>query len=145
MCDKDGNIWNDGGQIIGKAELVPESERQGEKEGPFSGFSSPVVTKDGKVADSQGVIIGRLIEGDAKKLYGKEVDPDGDVLDKVRQTLSSPICLSSAALLESSSGVVGSLRVRTDISGRTAIPLAKLNAGKKKKKRSPSTPLLAGK
>jgi hypothetical protein len=90
MCDKDGNIWNDGGQIIGKAELVPESERQGEKEGPFAGFSSPVVTKDGKVADSQGVIIGRLIEGDAKKLYGKEVDPDGDVLDKVK-IFRSPI------------------------------------------------------
>jgi len=87
MCDKDGNIWNDGGQIIGKAELVPESERQGEKEGPFSGFNSPVVTKDGKVADSQGTIIGRLIEGDAKKLYGKEVDPDGDVVDKNGNTL----------------------------------------------------------
>jgi len=82
MADKDGNIWNDGGQIVGKAELVPESERQGEKEGPFTGFNSPVVTKDGKVADSAGNIIGRLIEGDAKKLYGKEVDPDGDVLDK---------------------------------------------------------------
>jgi len=81
MADKDGNIWNDGGQIVGKAELVPESERQGEKEGPFAGFNSPVVTKDGKVADSAGNVIGRLIEGDAKKLYGKEVDPDGDVLD----------------------------------------------------------------
>ncbi|TVY86478.1 hypothetical protein LAWI1_G007272, partial [Lachnellula willkommii] len=82
MSDKNGDIWNDGGQIVGKAELVPESERQGEKEGPFSGFSTPVVTKDGKVADSAGNIIGRLIEGDAKKLYGKEVDPDGDVVDK---------------------------------------------------------------
>lgn len=82
MADKDGNIWNDGGQIVGKAELVPESDRQGEKEGPFSGFSTPVVTKDGKVADSAGNVIGRLTEGDPKKLYGKEVDPDGDVLDK---------------------------------------------------------------
>ncbi len=87
MCDKDGNVWNEGGTIVGRAELVPESEREGQKEGPFAGFDSPKVTKDGKVADAKGVIIGRLIEGDAKKLYGKEVDPDGDVLDKNGNTL----------------------------------------------------------
>lgn len=87
MSDKDGNIWNDGGQIIGRAELVPESERQGEKEGPFAGFEEPTVTKDGKVADSKGAIIGRLVEGDAKKLYGKKVDPDGDVVDSNGNTL----------------------------------------------------------
>ncbi|TVY39162.1 hypothetical protein LOCC1_G004807 [Lachnellula occidentalis] len=87
MSDKNGDIWNDGGQVVGKAELVPESERQGEKEGPFAGFSSPVVTKDGKVADSAGSIIGRLIEGDAKKLYGHAVDPDGDVIDGNGNTL----------------------------------------------------------
>ena len=82
MCDKDGNVWNKGGTIVGRAELVPESEREGLKEGPFAGFDSPTVTKDGKVADSKGAIIGRLTEGDAKKLYGKQVDADGDVLDK---------------------------------------------------------------
>ncbi|KAH6669460.1 hypothetical protein B0J14DRAFT_517734 [Halenospora varia] len=87
MCDKEGNVWSEGGNIIGRAELVPESERAGEKEGPFSGFSSPTVTKDGKVADSKGTIIGRLIEGDAMKLYGKSVDPDGDVLDANGNTL----------------------------------------------------------
>jgi len=87
MCDKDGNVWNEGGTIVGRAELVPESEREGEKEGPFSGFDSPTVTKDGKVADSKGTVIGRLIEGEAAKLYGKLVDPDGDVLDKNGNTL----------------------------------------------------------
>lgn len=87
MSDKDGNIWNDGGQIIGKAELVPESERQGDNEGPFAGFADPIVTKDGKVADSKGVIVGRLVEGDAKKLYGKKVDADGDVIDSNGNTL----------------------------------------------------------
>lgn len=49
MCDKHGNVWSEGGNIIGRAELVPESERAGEKEGPFAGFSSPTVTKDGKI------------------------------------------------------------------------------------------------
>jgi hypothetical protein len=87
MCDKEGNVRAEDGTIIGRAELVPESEREGQKEGIFSGFDNPKVTKDGKVADSQGVIIGRLIEGDAKKLYGKMVDPDGDVLDKNGNTL----------------------------------------------------------
>ncbi|TAQ83845.1 hypothetical protein B7494_g7833 [Chlorociboria aeruginascens] len=81
MCDKNGNVWNDGGDIVGKAELVPESEREGLKDGPFAGFDSAKVTKGGKVADSQGNIIGRLIEGDAAKLVGKAVDADGDVLD----------------------------------------------------------------
>ncbi|XMA10975.1 hypothetical protein WAI453_003766 [Rhynchosporium graminicola] len=81
MSDKNGDIWDDGGKIVGKADLVPESERDGQKDGPFTGFESPVVTKDGKVGDSKGAIIGRLIEGDAKKLYGKAVDTDGDVSD----------------------------------------------------------------
>lgn len=78
--DKNGQIWDASGNVVGQAELVPESERAGLKEGPFTGFNSPTVTKEGKVADSKGVIIGRLIEGEAKKLYGKIVDPDGDVL-----------------------------------------------------------------
>lgn len=87
MADKNGHVFDEGGNIVGRAELVPESERSGQKEGPFAGFASPTVTKDGKVADVKGSIIGRIIEGDAKKLYGKEVDPDGDVLDKNGNTL----------------------------------------------------------
>jgi len=78
MCDKNGQIWDDGGRVIGKAELVPESERAGQKEGPFTGFNNPTVTKDGKVADSSGAIIGRLVSGDGKLLYGKQVDDDGE-------------------------------------------------------------------
>jgi len=87
MCDKNGQIWDDGGKVVGQAELVPESEREGQKEGPFAGFDSPTVTKDGKVADSHGAIIGKIVSGDAKVLYGKQVDPDGDVLDRNGNTL----------------------------------------------------------
>lgn len=87
MCDKNGNIWNEGGDIVGKAELVPESEREGEKEGIFSGFEGLTVDKDGKVVDTKGTVVGRLVEGDAKKLHGKAVDEDGDVLDKNGNTL----------------------------------------------------------
>ncbi|KAG9236848.1 hypothetical protein BJ875DRAFT_455344 [Amylocarpus encephaloides] len=87
MCDKDGNVWNEGGTVVGRAEIVPESERSGQKEGPFSGFASPTITKEGKVADARGNIIGRLIEGEAMKLYGKAVDADGDVVDKNGNTV----------------------------------------------------------
>jgi hypothetical protein len=82
MCDKNGNILNEMGEIVGKAELVPEAEREGEKTGLFDDFDNPTVTKDGKVADAKGTIIGRLVDGDPKKLVGKQVDSDGDILDK---------------------------------------------------------------
>lgn len=87
MCDKNGNVMNEMGQVVGKAELVPESEREGEKTGPFADFDNPTVAKDGKVVDAKGTIIGRVIDGDAKKLFGKPVDPDGDILDKNGNTL----------------------------------------------------------
>src|SRR5207248_6991757 len=82
MCDKNGNIWGEAGDIIGKAELVPESEREPTREGPFAAFSGSTVDKSGKVVDSKGNVVGRLTEGDPKKLAGREVDADGDVLDK---------------------------------------------------------------
>ncbi|KIR68914.1 hypothetical protein I314_00014 [Cryptococcus bacillisporus CA1873] len=82
MCDKEGQIWNEGGSIVGRAELLPESEREGQKEGPFSDFQPATVRKDGKVIDNSGTVIGRLVEGDAKHLQGKSVDEQGDVVDK---------------------------------------------------------------
>ncbi|RFU27349.1 hypothetical protein B7463_g9009, partial [Scytalidium lignicola] len=87
MCDKNGNVMSEAGDILGKAELVSEAEREGEKTGPFSDFDNPTVTKDGKVTDARGVIIGRLIQGDAKQLFSKHVDSDGDILDKNGNTI----------------------------------------------------------
>jgi hypothetical protein len=87
MCDKNGNVMNEMGDIIGKAELVPEAEREGEKTGPFVDFDNPTVTKDGKVVDAKGTVIGRLVGGDAKILFGKLVDSDGDILDKNGNTV----------------------------------------------------------
>lgn len=82
MCDKQGFVRNESGDVVGKAELVSEGDREGMKTGPFADFPDATVTKDGKVTSSQG-IIGRLIEGSADKLFSKQVDEDGDVLDKV--------------------------------------------------------------
>jgi len=87
MCDKNGNVRNEMGDIIGEAELVPEAEREGEKTGPFADFDNPTVTKDGKVVDAKGNVIGRLVGGEGKMLFGKAVDSDGDILDKNGNTL----------------------------------------------------------
>lgn len=87
MCDREGNVKNEMGETVGRAELVPESEREGEKTGPFADFDNPTVSKEGKITDAKGLVIGRLVQGDSKQLLGKPVDADGDVLDKNGNTL----------------------------------------------------------
>lgn len=83
--DGKGQIWGDNGKVVGRAELIPGAE-QHKAEGPFYGFDNAVVSKDGVVQDGEK-IIGRLIEGDAKRLLGRKVDEDGDVLDKNGNTI----------------------------------------------------------
>ncbi|KAI1813474.1 hypothetical protein GGS20DRAFT_478410 [Poronia punctata] len=82
MCDKNGFVRNEAGDIIGKCELIPEAEREGMKEGPFSELSGCTVTKEGKVVSTSGDVVGRLTSGDPKVLSGRPVDDDGDILDK---------------------------------------------------------------
>lgn len=82
MCDKNGNILSESGDVIGKAELVPEGEREGFKEGPFAELQGCTVAKDGTVITPSGDIVGRLVSGDGKVLFGRAVDEDGDVLDR---------------------------------------------------------------
>ncbi|KAF2675396.1 hypothetical protein BT63DRAFT_36241 [Microthyrium microscopicum] len=78
--DGQGQIWDNSGNVIGKAELV--SGQDTSPEGPFAGFDSNTVAKDGTVQTADGTIIGRVIEGDVKKLVGHKVDEDGDITDK---------------------------------------------------------------
>ena len=82
MCDKTGAIRNEGGDIIGRAELIPEAEREGLKEGPFTELQGCTVTKEGKVVTPGGDVVGRLVSGDPKTLFGRTVDDDGDICDK---------------------------------------------------------------
>ncbi|KAI0168887.1 hypothetical protein GGR52DRAFT_495852 [Hypoxylon sp. FL1284] len=82
MCDKNGFIRNEGGDVIGKCELVPEAEREGMKEGPFTELPGCTVNKEGKVVTPGGDVVGRLVSGDPKVLFGRAVDDDGDILDK---------------------------------------------------------------
>ncbi|CAG8908914.1 unnamed protein product [Penicillium egyptiacum] len=83
--DGKGQIWGDNGKIVGRAELNPAAE-QDRAEGPFYGFDNAVIGKEGVVQDGEK-IIGRLIEGDTKRLFGRKVDEDGDVLDKNGNTI----------------------------------------------------------
>ncbi|KAF4512612.1 hypothetical protein G6O67_001729 [Ophiocordyceps sinensis] len=81
MCNKDGNVMSESGEVIGKAELVPEHEREGSRDGPFAELVGCTVTKDGKVVTAAGDVVGRLTSGDGKTLFGRSVDEDGDVVD----------------------------------------------------------------
>lgn len=82
MCDRKGNILSESGDVLGKAELVSEGEREGSKEGPFAELEGCTVAKDGTVVTPSGDIVGRLVKGEGKVLFGRAVDEDGDVLDK---------------------------------------------------------------
>ena len=78
--DGKGQIWDNAGNIVGRAELVHGASSG--PEGPFAGFDNNTVAKDGTVQTADGSIIGRVIEGDIKKLTGHHVDEDGDINDK---------------------------------------------------------------
>ena len=80
-CDAEGKIWDDSGKVIGEAELLPEDERKQNVVRPFEDFPDATIGKEGFVA-YDGLVVGKLVEGDAKTLVGKKVDPDGDVVDK---------------------------------------------------------------
>lgn len=80
--DKNGEIWSDQGKVIGKAEPIPDDEKEDYKDpAPFEDFTDATVQSNGDVL-SGGEKIGVLVEGDAKKLKGKSVDADGDVVDR---------------------------------------------------------------
>ncbi|KAF7192652.1 Mesocentin [Pseudocercospora fuligena] len=80
--DKEGQFWNDKGAVIGKVELIPESEREAKPEGPFAGLDDLRVIEGGKVADEDGNVVGEIVEGNPKRLVGLSVDEDGDIVDK---------------------------------------------------------------
>jgi hypothetical protein len=78
-ADGQGRVWNDSGKIIGRVELVTAEEQEKAATGPFTNFPDAIVDADGNVVSS-GRVIGKLTEGDGKKLQGAHVDEDGDVL-----------------------------------------------------------------
>ena len=85
-CNAEGKIFSDSGKVIGTAELVPADDRDEASGAPFEDFPDAVVDSKGNVL-FEGQIVGKLIEGDGKKLAGKKVDKDGEVVDKIGNVL----------------------------------------------------------
>ncbi|KAF1819609.1 uncharacterized protein K489DRAFT_325824 [Dissoconium aciculare CBS 342.82] len=77
--DGEGQVWDDAGNVIGHCELVSGIARD---EGPFAGFEGLQINKDGSITNPGGDIVGRIIEGDIKKLLGHQVSENGDINDK---------------------------------------------------------------
>ncbi|KAF2163886.1 hypothetical protein M409DRAFT_25664 [Zasmidium cellare ATCC 36951] len=82
--DGQGQIWDDAGNVIGQCEMVTGVKAE---EGPFAGFEGLQINKDGTITTPAGDIVGRVIEGDIKKLLGHTVDEDGDINDKNGNTI----------------------------------------------------------
>ena len=80
--DGEGQVWNDRGEVVGRVELIPANEREAKAEGPFAGLEGVIVVKDGLVEDHEGNVVGKVVDGDWKKLLGRLVDEDGDIIDK---------------------------------------------------------------
>jgi hypothetical protein len=78
--DAQGQFWDNKGKVIGRAQTVPQED--GEDEAPFAGLEGLKVIEGGYVADENGNVVGVVTEGDAKKLIGRSVDEDGDIIDK---------------------------------------------------------------
>ncbi|KAL3434245.1 hypothetical protein BDV09DRAFT_97556 [Aspergillus tetrazonus] len=78
--DDKGQFWDSRGNIIGKAKTI-KAEEYGE-EPPFAGLEGLHIVENGFVEDGAGHRVGKLTEGDAKKLLGRPVDEDGDVIDQ---------------------------------------------------------------
>ncbi|KPI41174.1 uncharacterized protein AB675_7866 [Cyphellophora attinorum] len=80
--DGEGKIWDDTGKVVGRVELIPPQDREAKPEGIFGGLEGLHVVKDGWVEDGEGNRVGKVVDGDPKKLVGQKVDEDGDIIDK---------------------------------------------------------------
>ncbi|OQN95601.1 hypothetical protein B0A48_18306 [Cryoendolithus antarcticus] len=77
--DGEGQVWDNAGNVVGRCEVIHGEDTK--EDGPFAGFENLEINKDGTVTTQAGDIIGRITEGDVKKLLGHRPDADGDILD----------------------------------------------------------------
>ena len=83
--DKDGDILDKGGNVIGKAERwEPEAEPEPEPEAEvdMSILAGKRVNKAGNLVDSSGNIFGRVAEGNVKKMVGRMCDKNGNIVSE---------------------------------------------------------------
>jgi hypothetical protein len=69
---EEGKIWDNAGKVIGRAEPLQDTERDVGPSAPFEDFPDSVVDAKGNVL-FEGRIVGKLLEGDPKKVEGKKV------------------------------------------------------------------------
>ncbi|KAF5022912.1 hypothetical protein F66182_5031 [Fusarium sp. NRRL 66182] len=79
-CDDQGIIWDKTGKQLGKAEPIPDWERDEEKD--YSILKGTTVDKNGNLVNEKGHLIGRVIEGEIKQLIGLSADDQGAIWDK---------------------------------------------------------------
>merc|ERR1711881_649981 len=77
--DAQGQLWSDRGQVIGRVELIPDDERETKPEGIFGGLQGLRVVKDGYIADEDENLVGRIVEGDAKRLEDEPEEQPADL------------------------------------------------------------------
>lgn len=78
-CDDQGQIWDKTGKQLGKAEPIPEWDRE---QKDFSILKGTTVDKQGNLVNDKGHLIGRVIEGEIKQLIGLSSDDQGVIWDK---------------------------------------------------------------
>ncbi|KAI8387352.1 hypothetical protein BD560DRAFT_443237 [Blakeslea trispora] len=81
--DKEGNVINEDGHTVAKADLYPDEEENK----PFNpndavNEDSPEVRKSGKIVDMEDNVIGTIDKEKAAKFAGLKVDKEGNVIDK---------------------------------------------------------------
>ncbi|RGP68931.1 hypothetical protein FLONG3_7992 [Fusarium longipes] len=74
--DENGKIWRDG-KVVGQAEPLAEWDRVQKKD--RSVLKGAKVNKVGKLVDSNGNVVGKVVEGELKELVGKRSDENGDI------------------------------------------------------------------
>ncbi|KAH7198259.1 uncharacterized protein B0J16DRAFT_257395 [Fusarium flagelliforme] len=77
--DDQGQIWDKTGKQLGKAEPIPEWDRE---QKDFSILKGTTVDKEGNLVNDKGHLIGRVIEGEIKQLIGLSADDQGTIWDR---------------------------------------------------------------
>ncbi|KAG9957135.1 hypothetical protein KCU61_g9333, partial [Aureobasidium melanogenum] len=131
LCDENGDIHNDTGKVVGHCEVLPENERVSRAEGPFAGHEGLRVNKEGFVVDSEDNVVGKVTEGDVKKLVGLQVDEDGDINDKYGNSKghAEPYEEEEAAPIDNSILDGKKLNKQGFVVNEDGIPLGKLVEG----------------
>ncbi|KAF0644761.1 hypothetical protein FPSE5266_11467 [Fusarium pseudograminearum] len=78
-CDDQGQIWDKTGKQLGKAEPIPEWDREQKDSSILKGTT---VDKEGNLVNDKGHLIGRVIEGEIKQLVGLSSDDQGVIWDR---------------------------------------------------------------